>query len=753
MALKRRDFLKIGTGLTLSLPLYQCIPEDSYKTTSRSNWLAAVENWVPSICQACPGGCGILVRLIDDRAVKIEGNPLHPQNKGKVCSKGQAGLQLLYNPNRIQNPLKKTGDRAQANWRPISWDEALTEVSAKLLELRGSGLSHTVAFVGRDQNNTTDSLIERFLQVYGSPNFFKFDEWAAINEAYFETQGIKDLLALDMEKSRLILSFNAHFLSNWPNAMENQRTYGRKRAERSLKIIQIDPRFSIEASRADRWIPIHPGSEGLLALGLASILIKEKLYNRIFIDRFTSRFNEFKDFILQNVRLDMVSEQTGIPLRSIIEIAKEFASIQPAVAIPDYSLSFSDKGIFNVMAIHSLNALVGNIDSPGGFIRQRPAPLAEFPPVELDETAKKSIGVERHSGTLQHIFSKSPYGINCLFISNSGQGLFSPVSRRKPDLLENIPFIVSFSPVMDETTSLADIILPDTTYFEKWQDFRSSPLSKAPAVGISPPVVKPLYQSQPLESTLVMLAKSMGGAFEANFSWSSYKQLLLSRLKGLYQAQKGSIFSTPYEEAQLKILEERGWWIPQHDSEDAFIKDLQKKGGWQDPVYHFNERSFIYQTPSRRFVFPTSFKLSGGKGGDKRQLEYPLLLHLFDLPHTSGEVGSDSFPWYQENLGFRLGSMWKVWAELNPATAEELGIQNEDEIWIESSQTRIKAIAKVFPGIKPGLLAMPVNKTENPILSKEETEKNDPLLLLEDHFDTRTGIPDRTSTRVKIYKA
>jgi len=749
MTLKRRDFLKLGGGLSLSLPLINCIPENSYNTTSKSSWLAGIERWVPSICQLCPGGCGILVRLIDDRAVKIEGNPFHPLNKGKLCPKGQAGLQLLYHPERIRGPLKKVGDRSDGRWQSISWDEALAEVAEKLQQLRESGQSHTVAFAGTNQINTTHDLVARFLEVYGSPNFLQLDEWAALKHAYSVTQGIYDLMAVDLNNTRLLLSFGTHFLSNWPNVMENQRIYGEKRAERNLTIIQIDPRFSIEASRADKWIPINQGSEGLLALGIASILIKERLYNQVFIEKFTSRFAEFRDYILQNIHLDRVSDVTGVPLRSIIEIAKEFYTNRPAVAVSDPNISYSSQGLFNILAVHSLNALVGNIDSPGGFLRRRHAPLAEFPPLTLDETAEKAASMEGFDSMLE----KTPYGINCLFLPTSGHRLFSPVSKKKVEILESIPFIVSFSPFLDEMSSCADLILPDTTFYEKWQDHHSSPLSKVPIVGISRPVIQPLYHSRPFESTLLTLAKSFGEDFAQNFPWSDYRELLLSRMEGLFRAKRGGIFSSSYEEAQLRILEERGWWVPQHDSGEAYIEDLLEKGGWQDPSYHFNERSYVYQTPSRGFVFVTSFEIEAGESRESPDdPDFPLRLFLFDLPFTSGDPISGDMPWYQENLGFRFGLLWKTWAELNPKTAEGLGIRDKDAVWVESSQGRIKAVARVFPGIGPGLVGMPLMKSEDPIALRAGAHAGSPLHILEENYDERTGIPDRISTRVKIYR-
>lgn len=767
MSLKRRDFLKLGGGASLSLPLVNCVSEKTYKSISKSDWFAAVEHWTPSICQACHGGCGLLVRVVDDRAVKIEGNPFHPLNRGKVCAKGQAGLQYLYNPNRIKSPLKRKGERGSGEWEAMSWDEALETLSSKLVELRDSSQSHTVAFIGEKFGNTTDDLISRFLQVYGSPNYLMFDEWLPQKKMYHQTQGIPDLLAYDLENTKYVLSFGAAFLTNWPNSMENQRIYGEKRARRDLKILQIEPRFSLEASRADTWIPLKPGTEGLLALGIASVLVKENLYNEAYINKFTSQFESLRKILVNEIRLDQISDITGIPLRSIIEIAKEFASVKPAVAIADYNLAFQENGMFNLHAVHALNALVGNIDSQGGILRQRSAPLGEMPPAVLDEAAQRGFSEKQigeapkdvfftqgvtAKGFLEGLRNKDPYGINCLLLSPRTSRLLSYIPKKMNEALQEIPFIASFSPFLDNLNSFADVILPDTTYFEKWQDFQISPLSKIPIVGLSQPVIKPLYQSKPFEWTILSLTKKMGPNFAQNFPWTNYKELLLSRMEGLFAAKRGDVFLPFNQENKLRILEERGWWFSQLESKDTFLKELLDKGGWLDPASHFNERSFMYQTPSRKFVFQPSLypdQLPVPFSDDDE--EFPFSLFLFDLPNSSNESGA-VLPWYLENTGFRFNLMWKTWVEINPETSKSLGIKDRDPVRVESPYGQIEAVAKVFPGIGPDIVGIPSNTRE--VISDQLTfdKKNNPAQLIGEFYDEQTGMISRHSTRVKIIK-
>jgi anaerobic selenocysteine-containing dehydrogenase len=456
-----------------------------------------------------------------------------------------------------------------------------------------------------------------------------------------------------------------------------------------------------------------------------------------------------------------------VPLRTIIEVAKEFSSTKTAVAVSDYNLSFQTKGLFNVLAVHALNALIGNIDSPGGLLRQRRSPLREMPPVKLDERAQRGLSQPRIDGVFgseiasqtngiqkfyENILSKDPYEINCLFLSNNGLNLSSPISKKIKEALQNIPFIVSFSSFLDGAGSFADIILPDSSYFEKWQESHVSPLSKIPVVGITQPVIKTLYQSKPFDDVILALAKKLGSSISQNFPWPSFRELILDRLKGLFEAKRGSVFTSPHEEDQLRLLEERGWWIPQHASLNSFMKDLLEKGGWQDPSYHFNERSYMYQTPSRKYEFSSILQIHQEPPeflGDEN--EYPFILFLYDLPFNSDFNGA-IMPWHQETLGFRFSIGWHTWVEINPETAKELHIHDKDFVWVESPYGKIKVIAKIFPGIMPHVVSIPLGKEEVVPGQKDAKKSNGPLGLLGEAYDEQTGMLSRQSTRVKIYK-
>ena len=136
MKVNRRDFLKIGGGAGVAIALGGGFYRWSQFPPVEKGLEPGVERWVPTVCGQCMGGCGILVRVIDGWAVNIAGNPLHPVNRGTLCPKGIAGLQGLYDPDRIRTPLKRIGKRGEGRWQPIPWDEALSTVTESLKKLR-----------------------------------------------------------------------------------------------------------------------------------------------------------------------------------------------------------------------------------------------------------------------------------------------------------------------------------------------------------------------------------------------------------------------------------------------------------------------------------------------------------------------------------------------------------------------------------------------------------------------------------------
>ena len=793
MKINRRDLLKMGGGVAAGMVLGGGIWRLTQSPSSGQGLQPGVEQWVPTVCAQCMGGCGILVRRIDGWAVNIVGNPLHPVNRGTLCPKGIAGLQGLYDPDRIRTPLKRLGKRGEGRWQPISWEEAVSTVTESLKKLRQNGEPHRLAVLGGRYRGLMRSLWERFLEAFGSPNYIdnQFQWEGATAEGLYLTQGIYSPPAHDFENARYILSFGSNFLESYWSPVQALRGYGqfrRGRPEQRGRLVQIESRLSVTGMKADEWIPTPPGTESLVALAIANMIIREALYNSDFITTYAFGFEGwkdadgkeqigFKEFVLSEYVPDVISKQTGISVDTFIRLAREFASNQPALAI-----GFRDRP-FHQMAVSALNGLAGSVDTPGGVLAPRPVPLQTLPPFGKDHVAAKGSQAERIDGQKSSSMLQEPY----LFAGNLISGkpyrpevLFlyytNPLfSNPNPDLFSKafseVPLIVSFSPYLDDSTSLADLILPDCTPLERWQDDPVTTNRGFPVLGIRQPVVEPLYQTRATGDVLLQITKSLGGEIEKAFPWLNFKEVILYGIRGVFDAKRGDAFGLQFEQSWTRLLEKGGWWAPSYKTFEEFWKQLQDKGGWWDPVYDFREQDRIFKTASKKFEFYAQKFKESVKGssvssrlkeasfyphwegsqqtGDEK--EYPLQLNVFKTLALPGGRNANQ-PWLQAITGEYLFERWETWAEISPEMANRLGISDRDWIWVESKKGKVKARARVYKGALPDVVSIPFGEGHQSGGRWTSGLGAAPYNLLGDELDPLTGYPVSGATRVKIYK-
>ena len=794
MKINRRDFLKIGGGAAVAVALGGGFWKWSQFQTAEKPNEPGLEKWVPTVCGQCMGGCGILVRMIDGWAVNIVGNPLHPINRGTLCPKGIAGLQGLYDPDRIRSPLKRSGRRGEGRWQPIEWDEALSAVTESLKKLKQKEEPHRLAVLGGRYRGLMRSLWERFMEAFGSPNYVDNQfQWEGTSiEGLYLTQGIYSPPAYDLENARYILSFSSDLLESYWSPVQALSAYGyfrRGRPDQRGKLVQIEPRLSITAIKADEWIPIQPGTEGILALGIAHMIIREGLYNKEFITRHTSGFENwtdaegkehlgFKEFVLSEYETSLVAKRTGVAVDTIIRLAREFASNQPSLAV-----GYRDRPFYQV-AVSALNGLVGNIDTPGGVLIPRTIPYQPLPPLKRDAVAKKGYSMERIDGGREapiathhpYLFAKNvisgkPYKPEVLFLYYTNPLFSNPTPDFFARTFAEIPLIVSFSPYLDDSTHYADLVLPDHTPLERWQDDPVFLNNGFPVLGIRQPVIEPLYQTKATGDVLIALAKSLGDELQKAFPWNDFKEVMMYGLKGVFDAKRGDTFGLPFEEGWTRLLEKGGWWAPSYKTFEEFWKQLQDKGGWWDPIYDFQEWTRVFQTPSKQFEFNAQglkqiYPAFSSKDlrdtpllphweepkKTKVQEEYPFHLHVFKTGATTGGRNANQ-PWLQSIAGSYLFERWETWVEINPEAAKGLGISDGDWVWVESPVEKIKVKARLYMGAMPDVLSIPFGEGHRSGGRWAKDLGENPYRLLQDDLDPITNYPISGSTRVKIYKA
>ncbi|MBI4524457.1 MAG: molybdopterin-dependent oxidoreductase [Deltaproteobacteria bacterium] len=775
MQFTRRRFLQLATGTAGAAALMRGkLPGIGQAAEDLERWATPEEVSVPSICQQCPGGCGLLVRTLDGEVAGLSGNPLHPVNRGSVCPKAFGGLQLLYDTHRIKGPMARSGERGR--FRAIGWDEALKMVTSRLADLRAKGLSHTVAILGGQYRGYRDTLWKRFAEAYGTPNYIRVRCFAPDKPALAHQlmQGVTTPLSYDLAETRFILSFGASLLESWVGPVHTSQAFARLRRSgerpRGL-LVQVDPRRSATAIKADRWIPITPGTDGVLALGIANAMIREGLYDQDFVEEYTFGFEDwvdgsgqehigFKNLILREYGLLTVSAATGVPVKSILEIARNLATLKPAIIIGERGPAYGPDDLHTRMAIHSLNALVGNIGVPGGLLIQGDLPLAPLPTVNQDGVAKQGISQPRIDGAgekqylmvsdtpqllPERIMSGKPYPVNALFLFATNPLANHPAKEALAGALKKIPFVVSFSPFLDDSSAMADLILPDHTYLERWQDDQVTHLAGFTCFSLAPPASKPLHQTRNTADVVLQITQALGGTVAQNFPWKKFEDLLREGVQGLYKSGRGYVVSIHAEEALRKVLEREGYWVSEFKDYDAFWNGLVQRGAWWDPTGLPVSRKALLRTRSGKFEFySTALKqvvdkavkqegktgsfvatLSAGKPEDllflpavmirtpEKTESFPLRLNTYRLMSRPMGGGRNQ-PWLLEQPAVHLHASWEGWVEVHPKTAAALGIRDEDWVWVESTKGRIKLRAKLYSWTRPDVVHIPLFGGEGP---------------------------------------
>ncbi|MDH3443103.1 MAG: molybdopterin-dependent oxidoreductase, partial [Deltaproteobacteria bacterium] len=607
----------------------------------------------------------------------------------------------------------------------------------------------------------------------------------------------------DLAEAQFILSFGAGLLESWMGPVHTSQAFARLRRSGDRRrglLYQIDPRRSPTAIKADRWIPITPGTDGLLALGIANAMIREGLYDQAFMEEHASGFEDwmdvsgrqhvgFKNLVLRDYGLFAVSETTGVPVKDIIAIARNLSAAKPAIVIGERGTAYGPDDVYTRMAIHSLNALVGNIGVAGGLQIQGELPLASLPPIDQDAIAKQGAAQSRIDGANEKeyfmvsdapqrlpesILSGNPYPINALFLFATNPLANHPAKEAFAAALKKIPLIVSFSPFLDESSAMADLILPDQTYLERWQDDQVNHLAGFTCFSLARPASRSLHNTRNTADVVLQLGQALAAGVKNNFPWKNFEELLREGVQGLFKSERGYVVSVHAQEALRKVLERQGYWVPEFQEYDAFWNALLQRGAWWDPTGLPVSRKALLQAPSRKFEFySTRLKqlvdqaattqdkrssilaiLGAGKSEDlhympavvmektKAMESFPLRLNTYRLMSRPMGGGKNQ-PWLLEQPSVHLHASWEGWVEIHPDTAGGLGISENDWVWIESAKGRVKLRAKLYSGTVPEIVHIPLFGGDGP----------NPNDLIGNEADILRGFGVLNNTQVRVRRA
>lgn len=660
-AINRRHFIKLTaiTGTTAALTacgnpenqVIRFIPEDDL--------VPGVATYKPSICPLCAAGCGVIARVMEGDAEvfrngqagvirmglakKLEGNPEDAISQGKLCARGQAAIQVTYHPDRLDKPKKRQGERGSGQFADITWDEAIKEVTGKLNELAAAGDQASLAYLTKPGRNRRLALSADVLQRFGAkaPVAYEVFSDEVLRRANAISFGSHQLPTFDLENARYVISFGADFLGTWNSALAHSAAYGRMRqggpAARP-KFVHVDARLSQTAANADEFVACRPGTEGLLALAIAGDETPEK-----------------------------ASERTAVPVATIQRLTKEFASHGPSLAIIGGAPLAHTNAAFHAAAVNRLNQVAKTVNQPGGIsFTPAGASIATRPFQEILDTAPKVLLID---------------GVNPVY--------GSPSAMKVADALKRVPFIVSFGSFIDETSALADIILPDHSFLESWVDAAPESGSAKAVASKFGPVMRPLYDTRSTPDVLLEISRG-----------------LATPIAGL---------PNTFEE-YLNAESRGGTSVP-----PAAGASKEAPLQWSEPVFDGDATQYPYH-----FMPYASAQFYDGS-----------LAHL---------------PWLQELPDPMTSGMWCSWIEINEQKAAELGITQGDIIEVTSTQGSLRAPAFLNPGIAPDAVAMPVGQGHTNFTRYATDRGVNPLSILAPATIAETGTLAWSASRVKIAK-
>jgi anaerobic selenocysteine-containing dehydrogenase len=641
-------------------------------------------NKIKTHCRGCHGACGVIATVKDGKVTKVEGDPDDPISHGTMCTKGLSVTQTAYHPNRILYPMKKVGEKLSGKWERITWDEALDTIATKFQAVIDEyGPEYIV--VGQGTGRDYESHLYRFANQLGTPNVLTAGHFCYVSRVSTSLITCGNLPVVDyyVNEPKCIIIWATNPM--WTNADEYKGENFMRALKNGAKLINIDPRKSFYAGKADIWLQIRPGTDCAMAFGFHRVLIEEDLYDKDFAENYIHGWDAFKERVMKDYSLEKVQEITWVDKELIREAARMYATTKPAGlqwGVPtEQSKNCAD---FTRTAI-GLMAITGNLDAPGGnalFVNAPTRTVAEFgrhKDLTKEVLDKRLGGKEFRLGARvafinpkkawDSIVYGEPYQLKAGLLCGSNPVVSRANAKEAYAALKKLGFLVVIDHFMTPTAEMADIFLPAGSWLE--------------------------------QNHVADNWKRHGYVFarvkccEVGEAWQDHKI---------------------FQELGKRMGQE--WWPTVEDALDYLLEpsgltfeQFKEKGYLQGEhvYYKYKERGF--STPTRKVELWSTILEKWGRDPLPKYVEVP------ESPYSTPEVAK-KYP-YIFNAGLRSMTYFHSanrmipWlreirpdptCEIHPETAKKHGIEDGQWVYIESPRGRIKQRAKLFDGIDPRVI-------------------------------------------------
>ena len=736
--ISRRTFFRGAAALGAMAAMTGCtsnsMASSSGSAASSSSAGAAELEVRHAWCQLCGPArtnCSTLCYLKEGRWVHVEGNPA-AGNNGKrgsrsLCPKGEAAMQVVYDPSRLLYPMKRVGAKGEGKFERCTWEEGVKAFADKLKELQEAGTPEALGVLSPQNWQVTANMARRFMNVFGTPNYLHSGICAMQRAASknISIGGQADCAPGQMDKTELLVIWGANPENSEINHGRLNKIVNNK--ARGMKLIDIRPMMDQVSSKADIWMPIRPGTDLALALGVLNVIIGEDLYDHDFTDNWCNGFDKLAEHVTQFTP-EWAAERTGLDADRIREIARLMGTTKPMGIV--YGNGIGDQqadGNWEVACVCLIEAITGNLGvaGGGGAGMVLPDPLIktkgidtlpdrmpfsdadtengwyhgisklvapEFPRWYMTDKTAKVGGTSAYFKGFMSILSGEPYALRAIL----GQGTNPFGATRQPkrikEALEKLEFYMVVDTHWNSSCDYADYVLPACSQYEAAQQFAVKNSADGTFIGFNQQIVEPLGESRSDWDFLLDLAVEMG--FGDDFWGGDMDECLREQLAGSgieleeLKAANGGIFVERTDGA--KPAE------PVYKDYENLFKALP--GG---KVQCYNEYIGGKENCMENGTLPYLPEYRGPAEGINETPdllgEYPLIItdvHAYRLCEHSYFVG---LPYLRELQPY-------PWVRINPATAQKYGIADGDWVKVESQHGWCKLKAEYFEGLNPDVL-------------------------------------------------
>jgi len=701
---------------------------------------------IRTTCKGCHGGCGVLVTVEDGVIVNVEGDP-QGMTEGTMCAKGLAQLQHVNSPYRLKYPLQRTGKKGEGKWRRISWDEALDTIAEKCKEAREKYGPHTIA-ISQGTGRGANRYIHRLARSLGSAN--------AITPGYVchsPRIGIYGLVTGygrlycdyhgwggEYPKTQIVLAKQLEISS----ADSEMAHWFMKSLDYVKNLIVIDPRATAMTSRATVWCQLRPGTDAALLLGMMNVIIQEELYDKEFVENWTYGFEELKKRAAE-YPLEKVEQITWVPKEKIAQAARLFAIDTPGTIQVGSSLERQANAGQNIRCVVDLLGITGNVERPGSmmswvlpstgliedFFNEIPITPEMKAKIKGGDIHKMGAARTAHSDTvIKQIAAGDPDMIR-VWIAVAGQQLVHLANT--PEVIKAYEseeyFRVQLDLFMGPAAEYADIVLPVAHHYEMDDIYDMHPRF---FISAHNKCVEPPGEAKSDAWIVLEIGKRVVPEY---WPWNTVEEMLD------FQLRKGNI---TWKEFSKQVI------VACTGKDQIYYKyktDYWRKGGgFPTPTGKLELYSTVLEEmgydPLPQFVEPGESPVST----PEIYKEFPLVL-------TTGYRQPFYFLAQYRNIPWLRSFMVHHTTQIHPETAEKYGIKDGEWMWIESPRGRIRQLARVTPGILPGVVMATANafypEEPGPLHGLKISNPN--MLTSNDHFDPMYGAPDLTCLLCKVY--